>query len=67
MAVAMAAGAAASASAWDRLPSAQEPVLHRRGRLALAAAADEALAAPLSKLASPGREPDKGHDLSTAE
>jgi hypothetical protein len=58
MAVAMAAGPAASASAWDRLPSAQEPVLHRRGRLTLAAAADEALAAPLSRLASPGREPD---------
>ena len=34
---------------------------------ALTAATDEALAAPLSRLASPGREPDKGRDLSTAE
>ena len=34
---------------------------------ALATTADEALAAPLPGLAGPGREPDKGRDLSTAE
>jgi len=34
---------------------------------ALATAADEALAAPLPGLTGPGREPDKGRDLSTVE
>jgi hypothetical protein len=34
---------------------------------ALAASADETLASPLSGLASPGREPDKGRDLSAVE
>ena len=34
---------------------------------ALATAADEALAAPLPGPAGPGREPDKGRDLSTVE
>ena len=34
---------------------------------ALATTADEALAAPLPGLAGPGREPDKGRDLSTVE
>ena len=34
---------------------------------ALAASADETLASPLSGLAGPGREPDKGRDLSAVE
>ena len=34
---------------------------------ALAASADETLASPLSGLAGPWREPDKGRDLSTVE